>query len=171
MEELIGAPEKLSGKHDLSTLASGEAVIDEWLRKRALDNEAQGASRTYVVCSGRRVAGFYALAVGAIAHAEPPGRVRRSMPNPVPVMLLGKLAVDQQFQGHGIGKALLHDAILRTIQAADIAGIRAILVHAISERAKDFYEGHGFIPSPIDPLVLMITVAEALRILGRRDVS
>lgn len=170
MEKLIGAPEKLSGKHDLSAFASGEPVLDEWLRKRAADNESQGASRSYVVCSGRRVAGFYALAVGAISHTEAPGRVRRNMPDPVPVMLLGKLAMDQAFQGRGIGAALLRDAILRTIQAADFAGIRAILVHAISERAKRFYEGHGFVQSPIDPLVLMITVAEALRIVGRRDV-
>lgn len=164
---MTGAPEKLSAKHDLTAFDSGEAVLDEWLRVRALDDEAKGASRTYVVCSEKRVIGFYALAVGAIAHGKAPGRVRRNMPDPLPVMLLGQLAVDRAFQGQGIGAGLLRDAVLRTVQAAEIAGIRAILVHAISKGAKRFYEGHGFVASPIDPLMLMITVAEALKVLAR----
>jgi GNAT superfamily N-acetyltransferase len=163
---MIGAPEKLSPQHDLTAFDSGEAVLDEWLRNRAFDNEAKGASRTYVVCSGKRVVGFYALAAGAITHEKAPGRVKRNMPDPVPVMLLGQLAVDRAFQGRGIGPGLLRDAVLRTVQAANIAGIRAILVPAISETAKRFYEAHGFIASPIDPLMLMITVAEATKILG-----
>jgi GNAT superfamily N-acetyltransferase len=163
---MIGAPEKLAPQHDLTAFDSGEAVLDEWLRNRAFDNEAKGASRTYVVCSGKRVVGFYALAAGAITHEKTPGRVKRNMPDPVPVMLLGQLAVDRAFQGRGIGPGLLRDAVLRTVQAANIAGIRAILVPAISETAKRFYEAHGFIASPIDPLMLMITVAEATKILG-----
>lgn len=169
MEEITGAPEKLSAGDDLATFDSGEALLDEWLRGRALDNEAKGASRTYVVCSGKRVAGFYALAAGAVAHGNASGRVKRNMPDPVPVMLLGQLAVDRAFQGQGIGAGLLRDAVLRTTQAADIAGIRALLVHAISEAAKRFYEGHGFIASPVDPLILMITVAEAIKMLGGGD--
>lgn len=169
MGEITGAPEKLSAGHDLATFDSGEALLDEWLRGRALDNEAKGASRTYVVCSGKRVAGFYALAAGAVAHGNASGRVKRNMPDPVPVMLLGQLAVDRAFQGQGIGAGLLRDAVLRTTQAADIAGIRALLVHAISEAAKRFYEGHGFIASPVDPLILMITVAEAIKMLGGGD--
>jgi GNAT superfamily N-acetyltransferase len=163
---MIGAPEKLSAEHDLTACDSGEAAFAEWLRSRAFDNEAKGASRTYVVCSGKRVVGFYALAVGAITHEKARGRVKRNMPDPLPVMLLGQLAVDQAFQGHGIGAGLLRDAVLRTVEAANIAGIRAFLVHAISETAKRFYEGHGFIASPIDPLMLMITVAQASKILG-----
>src|SRR5947209_8849093 len=103
---MIGAPEKLSAEHDLTVFDSGEAALDEWLRSRAFENEAKGASRTYVVCAGKRVVGFYALAVGAIAHETAPGRVRRNMPDPVPVMLLGQLAVDQAFQGQGLGAAL-----------------------------------------------------------------
>lgn len=91
------------------------------------------------------------------------------MPDPVPVMLIGQLAVDRAFQGEGIGAALLRDAVLRTIQAADLAGIRAILVHAISEAARRFYEGHAFIASPLDPLLLMITVAEASKLLEWRQ--
>jgi GNAT superfamily N-acetyltransferase len=162
----IGLPEKLSADHDLSAFASGEPVLDDWLRRRARQNEESGASRTYVVCVVGEVAGYYTLAVGAVAHGEAPGRIRRNMPDPVPAMVLGRLAVDKAHQGQGIGTGLLRDAVLRTMQAADIAGIRAILVHAISEPAKRFYERYGFIASPVDPMTVMITVAEAGKILG-----
>ncbi|HEY6332487.1 MAG TPA: GNAT family N-acetyltransferase, partial [Blastocatellia bacterium] len=138
-------PEKLSPSHDLSHFQCGEPTLDDWLRRRALRNEESGASRTYVLCFENRVVGYYALAVGAVTHGDAPGRVRRSMPDPVPVMVIGRLAIDQSMQGQSIGPALLRDAVWRTIQAAEIAGIRAILVHAISDRAKRFYEKWGFI--------------------------
>jgi GNAT superfamily N-acetyltransferase len=156
-------PEKLRIDHDLSRFECGEPSLDDWLRRRALQNEESGASRTYVVCLGLRVVAYYALAVGAVAHAGAPGRVRRNMPDPVPVMIIGRLAVDREFHGHGLGQALLRDAVLRTLQAADIAGVRAILVHAISSDAERFYERHGFVRSPIDPMTLMITLAELAR--------
>jgi GNAT superfamily N-acetyltransferase len=156
-------PEKLRAEHNLSEFNCGEPSLDDWLRRRALQNEKSGASRTYVVCAGEQVAGYYALAVGAVAHAEAPGRIRRNMPDPVPVMIIGRLAVHKDHQGRQIGPGLLRDAILRTLQAAEIAGVRAILVHAISERARKFYEGCGFIPSPMDPMTLMITVVEAVK--------
>lgn len=159
--ESIGPPEKLSPSHDLSQFHSGESALDDWLRKRALLNEQNGASRTYVVSVEKRVVGYYALAVGAVAHVVAPGRVRRNMPEPVPVMVLGRLAVDETMQAGGIGPALLRDAVLRTLQAAEIAGIRAILVHAISERARRFHQKWGFISSPVEPMTLMITVGEA----------
>ena len=161
----ISHPEKLSPEHDLSAFDCGEPVLDEWLRRRALQNEVSGASRTYVVCAGKRVVAYYTLAAGAVAHTEAPGRVRRNMPDPVPVMVLGRLAVDRAFQGRHFGAGLLRDAVLRTAQAAEIGGIRAILVHAISESAKRFYESYGFVASPVDPLTVMITVAEAVKIL------
>lgn len=161
----ISSPEKLTADHDLSTFHSGEAVLDEWLRRRALHNEARGASRTYIVCSLRKVVGYYTLATGAITHAQVSGKVKRNMPDPIPVMVLGRLAVDHDFQQRGIGTALLRDAVLRTILAADIAGIRAILVHALSDNAKRFYERYGFMSSPVDPLTVMITVAEAQHLL------
>ena len=164
----ISVPEKLTAAHDLSQFQCGEPELDEWLLRRALQNEESGASRTYVVCDGRRVVGYHALAAGAAAHANAPGRVRRNMPNPVPMMVIGRLAIDLQFQGQGIGSALLRDAILRTVQAAEIAGIRAIFVHAISENAKKFYERCGFIVSPADPMTLMITVAEAANALREK---
>jgi GNAT superfamily N-acetyltransferase len=162
----LAPPEKLSSKHDLTHFQCGEPALDDWLRRRALQNEESGASRTYVLCSGNRVVGYYALAVGAVAHADAPGRVRRNMPDPVPVMIIGRLAIDQTIQGQSIGPALLRDAVLRTMQAAEIAGIRAILVHAISDRAKSFYEKWGFVSSLVDPMTLMITVAEAQKALA-----
>jgi GNAT superfamily N-acetyltransferase len=167
--DAIRPPEKLSTTHNLSDFDSGEPVLDDWLRRRALHNETSGASRTYVVCMGKTVVGYYTLAVGAVAHAEAPGRVRRNMPDPLPVMVLGRLAVDKSLQRRGIGKGLLRDAVLRTVQASEIAGIRAILVHAISEPAKRFYEGCGFMASPIDPLTVVLTVAEAGKILKETD--
>ena len=162
----VGPPERLSAEHDVSAFDCGEPVLDEWLRRRGLQNEASGASRTYVVSTGKRVVGYYTLAAGAIAHMHAPGRIKRNMPDPVPVMILGRLAVDKTCHGQGVGTGLLRDAVVRTLQASEIAGIRAVLVHAISDAAKRFYEKHGFIASPVDPMTVMITTAEAARILA-----
>ncbi len=161
----ISAPEPLRPVHDLAPFNSGSSVLDGWLRRRALLNQDRGASRTYVIRCGTRVIGYYALAAGAVAQAEATGRTRRNMPDPVPVMVLGRLAIDADYHGRGLGRALLRDAILRTLQAADIAGIRAMLVHAISDDAKRFYERCGFQPSPVDPMTLMITLRDAHQIL------
>ena len=157
------APEKLSIGHDLSTFESGELVLDEWLRLRAAKNELSGASRTYVACCGKKAAGFYSLAVGAIAHDQAPGRIKRNTPDPIPVMILRRLAVDRSFQGIGVRPGLLRDALSRTIQAAEIAGIQAFLAHAISEEAKRFYLRFGFVESPIDRMTVMISLPEAAR--------
>jgi GNAT superfamily N-acetyltransferase len=165
--EAIGAPEHLTPAHDLSAFDSGVPELGEWLRRRALANEEAGASRTYVVCAGGRVVGYYALANAGVTRAAATSRVRRNMPDPVPVMVLGRLAVDRAYQGRGLGRGLLRDAVLRTLQAADIGGIRAILVHATSEDAKRFYESCGFAVSPVDPMTLMITVADAEKALTR----
>jgi GNAT superfamily N-acetyltransferase len=162
----ISAPEHLTAAHDVSAFDSGAPDLDGWLRKRALANEVTGASRTYVVCAGGRVVGYYALASGGVAQTAAPGRVRRNMPDPVPVMILVRLAVDRAWQGRNLGASLLRDAVMRTLQAAGIAGIRAILVTAISEDAKRFYERRGFAVSPVDPMVLIITVADAGKALS-----
>lgn len=162
----LNPPEKLTPVHDLTDFKCGEPSLDDWLRRRALQNQESGASRTYVVCEGSKVVGHYALAVGAVAPEVAPGRVRRNMPNPVPVMVLGRLAVHGEHHGKGIGKALLRDAVLRTLQAADLAGIRAMLVHAISEDAYRFYEKCGFTASPVEPMTLMITLEDAARALS-----
>ncbi len=162
----LSAPERISAAHDLAQFKSGESVLDDWLLRRALDNEEHGVSRTYVVCQDRRVMGYYALAAGAVVHTIATGKIKRNTPDPVPVMVIGRFAIDASLQGEGIGSALLKDAVLRTVQASEIAGIRAILVHAISERAKRFYEHCGFVASPIDPMILMIAVTEAEKILS-----
>jgi GNAT superfamily N-acetyltransferase len=161
-------PEPISDAHDVNAFDCGESSLNDWLRRRALQNETSGASRTYVVCeeSTRSVVAYYCLAAGAIANGAAPGRVRRNMPDPIPVMVIGRLAVDKHHRGRGLGQGLLRDALLRTLQAAHIAGIRAILVHAISPHAKTFYERAGFHASPIDPMTLMITIAEAERALS-----
>jgi predicted N-acetyltransferase YhbS len=162
----LTAPEPLALDHALDAFQSGVATLDGWLRRRARRNEAEGASRTFVICAGRRVIGYYSLAAGSILHTAATGNVRRNMPDPVPVLLLGRLAVDRKWHGKGLGADLLADAVLRAVGAAESVGVRAILVHAISEGAKTFYEKHGFRPSPIEPMTLMITIAEAQRVLG-----
>ena len=164
----VGAPEHIGPEHDVSSFHSGVGVLDDWLKRRALANEHTGASRTYVVCAAnKKVVGYYALANGSVAAEMATGRTRRNMPDPVPVMVLGRLAVDEAYQGCGIGRGLLRDAILRTVQAAEIGGIRAILVHAISEDAKRFYEAWGFSVSPLDPMTLMITMADTERAITK----
>ncbi len=165
--EEVRAPERLTDTHDLSAFASAEPALDDWLRKRALAGEGRTA-RTYVVCAGRRVVGFYALANGGVQRSAATPKVRRNAPDPVPVMVLGRLAVDKGWEGRGIGKAMLRDAILRTLGAAEVAGISAILVHAISERAREFYLSSGFTPSDLEPMTLMVTLAEAAAELSRK---
>jgi GNAT superfamily N-acetyltransferase len=163
----LTAPAPLAPEHEIEDFASGVGPLDEWLKKRARANEAAGASRTYVVCDGRRVVGYYSVAAGSILHRTATGSVRRNMPDPVPVALLGRLAIDRRWQGKGLGLALLRDAILRVVGAAETIGVRAMLVHAISDEARAFYEHWGFRPSPVDPMTLMITIDEARRMLAR----
>jgi GNAT superfamily N-acetyltransferase len=164
----LSAPAPLAAEHDLEPFNSGTPPLDEWLKRRARQNEAGGASRTYVVAEGRRVVGYYSLAAGSVLQAAATGRVRRNMPDPVPAALLGRLAIDQGWQGRGLGSALLRDAVLRVVGAAGTIGVRALLVHAISDEAKTFYERWGFRPSAIEPMTLMITIEEAQRMLGPR---
>lgn len=159
-------PEKLNSLHQFENFDSGNTQLDEWLKRRALKNESEGASRTYVLCVGEVVVAYYCLANGAIGQTVATGRVRRNMPEPIPVIVIGRLAVDRNWQGRGIGRALLRDAILRILQAAEIVGIRAILVHAISEDAKKFYQQCGFTVSPLEPMTLMVTVKDAIVSLG-----
>jgi GNAT superfamily N-acetyltransferase len=164
----VTAPEHLTAQHDVATFDSGVLELDTWLKRRALQNEASGASRSYVVSAGGRVIGYYALATGAVAQQEATGKVRRNMPEPIPVMMIGRLAVDREHQGKGLGSALLRDALLRTLNAASIAGIRAVLLHAISDDAKRFYEKAGFSASPVDPMTMMIALADVEKALVDR---
>lgn len=159
----LSAPAALEPHHELEEFASGVEPLDTWLKERARANQASGASRTYVTCADNRVVGYYSLAAGSVLHHIATGRVRRNMPNPVPVALLGRLAIDRGWQGRGLGAALLQDAVLRVIGAAETIGVRAILVHAISEEATAFYKHWGMRPSPVEPMTLMITIEEAIR--------
>jgi GNAT superfamily N-acetyltransferase len=156
----LGSPQPIDENHHIGAFDSGLPVLDEWLKRRAKSNQASGASRTYVVCDDQRVVGYYALASGAVALETATGRLRRNMPDPVPVTVLGRLAVESSFQKHGLGRALLRDAALRVIQASEIIGIRGILVHALSPEAKAFYLAFGFEVSPLQPMTLMATLAD-----------
>ena len=161
-----GRPEPLRADHELDAFDCGIVVLNEWLKRRTRANEASGVSRTFVACAGGRVAGYCSLAAASLLHGTATSRVRRNMPDPVPAILLGRLAVDRNWQGVGLGADLLSDAVRRIVGAAEIIGVRAILVHALSDQARAFYEHHGFRSSPIDPLTLMVTVEEAGRMIG-----
>jgi GNAT superfamily N-acetyltransferase len=154
----LTAPALLTDQHDATAFDCGVAALDDWLRRRAVANQASGASRTYVACDGGKIAGYYALASGSVSIDAAPGRFRRNMPQPIPVVILARLAVGRAYQGRGIGRVLFRDAALRVLNAADTIGIRGILVHAISEEAKAFYVALGFEPSPFDPMTLMVTL-------------
>lgn len=160
-------PERLGPRHRVEDFDSSEPDLDAWLRRRALANEVSGASRTFVVARGDTVVGYYCLATGAVALNAATGRVRRNMPDPIPVVVIGRLAVDRRHARQGIGRGLMRDAILRVLAAADLVGVRAILVHAKSEEARRFYiETCGFSESPVDRMTLMVTLADAVSALG-----
>lgn len=154
------APEPLRPDHVLANFDCGTPALNAWLQRRAAANQASGASRTFVACEGGRVVGYYALASSAVAQVAAPGRFRRNMPDPIPVVVLARLAVDVRAQGLGLGRALFQDAVWRIVQAADAIGIRGMIVHAVSEEAKAFYLGLGLDESPLEPMTLMATVAD-----------
>jgi GNAT superfamily N-acetyltransferase len=154
------APVPLTAAHDVAGFECGEHTLDHWLKHRALRNQGRGAARTYIVCTNQQVVAYYCLATGFIASEFAPSRIRRNMPDPIPVMLLGRLAVDLSSQELGLSKALLQDAILRTVQVSEVVGVKALLVHALSESAVSFYESHGFHPSPTNPRTLFLPLSE-----------
>ncbi len=156
---ILQAPAPLTAGHLVREFQSGVASLDDWLVRRALANQVSGASRTYVVADAEgRVLAYYALASGALAMVDAPGPIRRNMPDPIPVAVLGRLAVDRRAQGQGLGAAVLKDAVLRVQQAAQLLGIRGVLVHAISDDARRFYEGFGFVNAQNQPLTLVLSI-------------
>jgi len=160
-------PVLLTKEHDCGDFDCGHALLNDWLRRYAMQNQQANAARTFVVCQGRRVIGYYSLAVGAVDQVTATERVRRGLArHQIPVMVLARLAVDLHHQGKKIGRCLLRDAILRTLQAADIAGIRAIFVSAKDERVRGFYERFGFEPSPIHSLQLMLLIKDCQKSWG-----
>lgn len=152
----------------MEAFASGKEPLDRFLQRHALMNAAAGSARTYVVSRGpRRVVGYYSLAVGAAEHADAPARVGKGLArHPIPVMVLARLAVDRGEQGRGLGRALLKDALLRTAQAAEIAGIRALMVHAKDRDARDWYAGLNFNPSPGNPYHLYLLLKDLRATIG-----
>ena len=157
----LSAPEPISERHDVSRFDSGMDSLNTWLRRKARLNEAKGGARTYVVCDGDRVVAFYSLAASSVERRRVSSRVGRSMPEPIPVILLGQLAVDTNYQGRGLGADLLIDAGKRASAAADVIGARAIVVQALNEEAKQFYEPFGFLPfSEREPLMLILRISE-----------
>jgi GNAT superfamily N-acetyltransferase len=156
----LSPPAPLADHHQLDDFSSGEASLDDWLKRRARANQASGASRTFVVCDGEKVGGYYAVASGAVTIESVPGRFGRNMPDPVPVAILARLAVHEAYQGRGLGRALFRDGARRVAQAADAIGIRGIVVHAISENARKFYLALGFDPSPREPMTLVVTLSD-----------
>jgi len=156
----LTAPHPLADHHQLDDFDSGVASLDDWLKRRARTNQTTGASRSFVVCDDDKVVAYYALASGAISAQTTTGRFRRNMPEPIPVAILARLAIHKAYQGRGLGRALFRDGAQRVLHAADAIGIRGMIVHAISDEAKAFYLALGFDPSPLDPMTLMVTLAD-----------
>lgn len=153
-------PEPLATHHSIADFSCGTAALDDWLKRRALNNQNSGATRTFVACANEQVVGYYSLASGGISPQSVQGSFRRNMPDPIPVVILARLAIDTSCQGQGLGRALFRDAALRVMQAADTIGIRGIIVHAISPQARDFYLALGFDVSPLEPMTLIISLKD-----------
>ena len=157
----LRSPVPLTRRHNHGSFDCGSEPLNTYLKQFAWANQQAGAARTYVATYGHRVVGYYMLAYGSVEHEQASPRVRKGLArHPIPVMVLARLAVDRSHQGQGLGKGLLRDALLRTLQAADIAGLRAVLVHAKDENAKEFYSRFGFEPSPVDEFHLMLLLKD-----------
>ena len=157
MSLTLSPPEPLSAAYGVDDFDCGELVLNDWLKRRAMGNQLSGASRTFVVVDQRQqVCGYYAMAAGAVAHNAATGIVRRNMPDPIPVLVLARLAVAQRAQGMKLGAGLLQDALNRAVLVSSNTGVRALLVHALNARARQFYEHYGFQPSPVDAMMLML---------------
>lgn len=153
--------EKLRREHVLDAFDCGQSDLNLWLVKHALQNQGASAAQTYLGLVNNTVVGYYSLAAAQVEYADAPERLRKGLArHPVPIMLLARLAVHKDWQGKGIGRALLRDAVLRTLQAADIAGIRALAVHAKDDAARQYYEQFDFISSPVDPLHLFVLLKD-----------
>jgi GNAT superfamily N-acetyltransferase len=160
---------KLVGSDVVESFDCGQPALNQFLQRFALVNQNSNSSQTYVSCSSGSVVGFYSLTVGSVEPATAAPRVVKGLPkHPVPVMILARLAVDVSHQGIGLGKALLKDALMRTAQAADIAGIRALLVHAKDESARQWYLNWEFEPSPSDPFHLFLLMKDLKTMVGKR---
>ena len=164
---MINPPELLTEYHDTSHFSCGKPVLDHWLKDKALKNQVNRGSRTFVITSGKQVAGYYALASGAVERTEVNSNIARNMPNPIPVIILARLAVDNNFKGLSLGKGLLKDALLRCVNVASQIGVKAVLVHALDKEAMAFYQKFGFQKMPGQENTLMISIANIERLLKK----
>ncbi|MGC2672103.1 MAG: GNAT family N-acetyltransferase [Candidatus Acidiferrum sp.] len=164
--------EKLRRDHPIDGFDCGREELNRYLLRYAWQNQQAGAAQTYVGVVGEVIAGYYTLAVGQVTLEDASERLKKGLAkHPVPVMLLARLAIDLRWQGQGVGKALLRDAMQRTLEAADIAGIRAFAVHAKDEEARRFYEHFDFIPSPTDPMHLFVLLKDVRRLISESRTS
>ena len=160
MSNFVG-PELLADHHITTGFDCGDETLNHWLTNRARRNQVEGASRTWVVLHEDRVVAFYASSAAIVLRVEATKRAARNQPDPLPALLLGRLAVDQKWQAHGLGAALLKHFILKAIEVAQITGVRVLLVHAKTTEAAAFYQRYGFEPSPLDDLTLMLLIKDA----------
>ena len=157
---LYRKPELLASHHDIAGFDCGDGALNEWLRRRAPRNQREGSSRTWVVTDGARVVAFYASSTAVVARTEATRRAARNQPDPLPAMLMGRLAVDRGHQGQGLAAALLKHFLLKALEVASLTGVRLVLVHAKDDQAAGFYRHFGFEPSPMDDLTLMLLVKD-----------
>ena len=160
----LRAPELIQDDHDISLFDSGKPILDDWLRQKAYKADGRSA-RTFVVCDGRQVVGYYSLNTGGILRGYlPSAKLRQNLPEPVPVVIIGRLAVDRGYRSRGIGSGLLRDAILRALIVHREIGFRAILVHALDEEAVAFYAKYDFVPCAVDPRTMILPIEIALKV-------
>lgn len=164
----LTAPSLLSDGHNVDNFDCGEPSLNDWLKKRAAKNNAADASRCFVICDPNNVVvGYYCLSAGAINRESAPKSMRRNMPESLPVLVLGRLAIDKNYHNKGIGSALLRDAMIRSVSIAQDAGVFAILIHSLSDQAKQFYLSRGFVESPLQTMTLFMTLATIRSILAK----
>lgn len=154
------SPQRISPEHIVEHFDCGELSLNDWLKKRALKNDLGDASRTYVVCYDSTVVAYYSLHLGCSQHSQAVRKIKRNMPDPIPAIVLGRLAVDINHQGKGLARALIKDIFLRAIQVSDLAGTKVVLVKALNENVTSFYQSFGFVQSKTDPLLLMKAISE-----------
>jgi GNAT superfamily N-acetyltransferase len=164
---LFSQPELLAASHNTASFDCGKAPLNQFLQRYALTNQANGSARTFVSLSGRKVFGYYSLAAASAEHAAVPLRVSKGLArHPIPMLLLARLAVDVQAQGQGVGRSLLQSALMKYLQASDVIGCRALMVHAMDEAAIGFYQSYGFEPSPVDAAHLYLLTKDIRKTLG-----
>ncbi len=153
-------PDLLASTHRLDRFNCGDEALNEWLKRRALRNQGKGSNRTWVVTQYTRVVAYYASSTAAVTREQAPGRIRRNQPDPLPAMLLGRLAVYRELQGQGLAAALLRHFLLKALEVAELTGLRMVLVHAKDADAASFYRHFDFEPSPFDDLTLMLLIKD-----------